>query len=164
MVVAAIATSTLYASASDEVSVTPLITSAGQFSSNASDPSEGTNFNNLIDNNVGTFWQSNWHTDNTSISSAHYLQVNLSKTITNEFIYAYTQRREYTAAQNPLRLRVEGSLNGSTWTYITTATFGNDSPTSKAVSNPLYINGSYNQLRFIIQQTSGNELCNGYLY
>ena len=55
MVVAAIATSTLYASASDEVTVTPLITSAGQFSSNASDETEGTNFNNLIDNDVATF-------------------------------------------------------------------------------------------------------------
>ena len=75
MVVAAIATSTLYASASDEVTVTPLITSAGQFSSNASDETEGTNFNNLIDNNVATFWQSNWHVGNTSITSAHYLQV-----------------------------------------------------------------------------------------
>ena len=164
MVVAAIATSTLYASASDEVTVTPLITSAGQFSSNASDETEGTNFNNLIDNDVATFWQSNWHVGNTSITSAHYLQVNLSKTIANEFIYAYTQRREYANAQNPLRLRVEGSLNGSAWTYITTATLGNDAPTEKAVSNPIYINGSYNQLRFIIQQTSGNEQCNGYLH
>ncbi len=52
-----------------------LITIASQFSSPCSDEDEGKSFDALLDNNVGTFWHSDWHSKYTG--GTHYLQVEM---------------------------------------------------------------------------------------
>ena len=69
-----------------------LITDASQFSSNAKESTEGS-YEGLIDNDRGTFFHSEW-TSNNSQGAYHYLQIDLRDTYEN-IVLKYSIRQRY---------------------------------------------------------------------
>lgn len=67
-----------------------LITSASQFSSPWTEPTEGS-VNNLLDGNTSTFWHSNWSDGNTE-QHLHYLQVDLGEPVYGLYSYSFSRR------------------------------------------------------------------------
>lgn len=93
-----------------------LLTDASQFSSNASDSSEGKNLGALIDGDINTIWHSDWH--GVCTDPYHYLQVALNVSYEGYVILDITRRNNDN--DHPSKFLIEGSNDGETFTEITT--------------------------------------------
>ena len=93
---------------------TKMIASVDQLSSPNSDPSEGTNLGNLIDDNTSTFWHTSWHSENQEPQmsygegSYHYLQISGMEGLTGDCEF-YFAEREGADNDRPTQLVVMGS-------------------------------------------------------
>lgn len=142
----------------------PLITSAAQLESNATDPAVADNsLGNLIDGNVETGWKTddNWSAPVTY--DMHYLQVNFDIPLVlgpDEDLVVYTQRHDSpwgsdkNAHMHPTTLRIEGSNNGTDWEAVAHVYFLYRGVRTKEYSSPVtFVNArstSYSKLRFTV--------------
>lgn len=92
-----------------------LITRNNQFSSNNSDPQEGS-LNNLLDGNAGTFWHSNWHQGNSRPMHSDYLQIELDEAIDGDVLLTFV-RRAGAANDQVTLLDVETSMDGQNFAH-----------------------------------------------
>lgn len=93
-----------------------LITDPTQLSSPASDEAEGKNIEWLIDDNIQTFWHSDWHG---KVQGEHYVQVDLPEE-TKGFYQLVFGRRNSSNTCQCTSMRVEESADGNTWTTAAT--------------------------------------------
>ena len=91
-----------------------LITEASQFSSEYSDSDEGKDFGALIDNDVNTFWHSDWH--GTAPEGEHSFDVELAEPVEGQVAVTII-RRNVTDAQVTV-LGVQASADGVEYTDI----------------------------------------------
>ena len=153
--------------ASAEATMAPgylsLITSADQITSNAPDPSEGTDYGALIDNNTGTFFHSSWHTS-VDPQDYHYLEFKLPEALDKVAVDWY--KRTSNHANRPAKIVVKGLKEGSdTWADAAilpaegdTLPWGSGTPGyTKEVA---LAGGPYTALRFVVTET---RMANGVL-
>ncbi len=95
---------------------TKLITTATQLSSPASDSDEGTHIEYLIDDNISTFWHTDWHG---TYSGAHYIQISLPEATTGYYQMVFGRRNSSNTCQATMML-VEQSTDGLNWTTVKT--------------------------------------------
>lgn len=92
-----------------------LITANSQFSSNATESSEG-NINNLLDGNLSSYWHSQWSAGDKPMHT-HYLQVTLTEAIEGS-IQMTMGRRQGANNDHPMEMSVEYSTDNSTYTLL----------------------------------------------
>lgn len=140
----------------------PLITSAGQFSSLWSDPSEGTSFEPLVDTDASTFWHSTWHGSDLNYPT-HSFEVAMPEGATG-WVKAYIQRRQGAGDDHITLMKVYGcndeaqlidpSENG--WTLVsanlTTPWFSGQ---ADAYTEAFFLDQPYKYLRFYVTGTLG---------
>jgi predicted nuclease with RNAse H fold len=122
-----------------------LITKASQLSSNASDSAEGKDLGALIDGKNDTFWHSDWHVD---VIAPPYLQVALDEPVSGLIQVEITRRNN--GFGHIVRMYIQGSTDGETWTnvgYLEAPYDGN--PSSVVSCQPVDLGGEYSYLRFI---------------
>ena len=119
-----------------------LILRETQLSSPASDSSEGQHIEFLIDDNVTTFWHSDWHG---TYSGDHYIQIDLENETSGYYQIVFGRRHNSNTCQ-PTRLLVEESLDGDIWS------------TSKTVEIPYY--GDADQGTYVISDMFRLKGCN----
>lgn len=100
-----------------------LVTRASQITSNASDPEEG-QIDNLLDREVWTFWHSDWHENGAMVDSngnlvLHDLELDLGKVV-DEVTLKFSSRVNRNLYGTPRVVKIYGSNDGETWTYIGT--------------------------------------------
>lgn len=98
---------------------TPLVSDASQFSSEFTEPNEGS-IEALLDGDYSSFWHSNW-SDGTAPQGTHYLQVTLPDAQSFGIAMAYG-RRTGAADDHTTKFSVYGSETGEgskeEWTYL----------------------------------------------
>lgn len=102
-----------YAANNEAIWGTNLITTNSQFSSNATEPNEGST-DNLLDGNLSTFWHSQWSGDYSS-KLPHYLQVALNEPISGT-VQMTMGRRQGAANDHPMKMSVQYSADGTSYT------------------------------------------------
>lgn len=102
-----------YAANNEAIWGANLITANSQFSSNATEPNEGST-NNLLDGNLSTFWHSQWSGDYSS-KLPHYLQVALNEPISGT-VQMTMGRRQGAANDHPMKMSVQYSADGTSYT------------------------------------------------
>ena len=131
-----------------------LTTSISVLSSNASDRDEGKDLGALIDNDVYTFWHSDWRGQ---VHDTHYLQLNLEQAAQGDII-VYVQRR-LTENDHVTRMSLQGSNDGNNWTYINDVKLENASAGAEYTTKPISLNGGqYKMLRFNIDGTTTGRI------
>ncbi len=123
-----------------------LITDGSQLSSNASDEAEGRYLSSLIDGDANTFWHSDWHGKHEK--EPHYLQVNF-KTPVSGLIQVDVTRRSTTTNGEITRMYITGSNDGETWEKVGYVELPFTKVGESISSKPVYVDGSYTNLRFI---------------
>ena len=130
-----------------------LITSAAQLSSNASDSSEGQHIEYLIDGSINTYWHSDYHKNTLAPG---YIQVAFDEPVSG-YIQVDVTRRQNASNGHIVRMYIVGSNDGENWTNVgyleTPFTNQNESVSSL----PVYIDGSYSYLRFILTNRYGTD-------
>ena len=126
-----------------------LLTDAAQLSSNASDSSEGKNIGALIDGDVSTFWHSDWH--GVCTDQYHYLQTALNVSYEGYVMLDITRRNA--TNDHPSQFLVEGSIDGETFTTITTLDVPFAGPST--VEKVVFEVPSVNYLRFSATNCGG---------
>lgn len=91
-----------------------LILDASQLSSPASDDDEGKHIEWLVDDNVTTFWHSDWHG---KVSGPHYIQVELPCEITGYYQLVFGRRNSSNTCQ-PTEMLVQQTADGLNWTDV----------------------------------------------
>lgn len=132
-----------------------LITSKSQLSSNASDMEEGAYIEYLIDGNVNTFWHSSYH-ENDGVTSPHYIQVTLPEAVSGAIQVRMTRRQNIDYG-DPRRMYVIASNDGEAWDNVGYVEFPFGKAGETILSDPIYLGGSYTQLRFILAQRGGDN-------
>ncbi len=134
---------------------------AASFSSNASDPGEGTDFGLLLDNNLNTYWHSSWRG---TPPLPHWLQVDLGKTVTRRYQFYWGTRagRGPGDIHTPSVFDLLGSTTGgddeSEWFLIRTFTAADDGlPAASGVgyTSPIYsTTREYRYIRIFVNHKS----------
>lgn len=135
-----------------------LITRNTQFSSNATETSEGS-LNNLLDGNAATFWHSTWKGVSGSTMNQHYLQVQVAEPV--DGIIRVTQVTRSDASNDFVRAcRVDASTNGVSYATIGSVTFpGVDkSSAGKTFRSAFTAPQPYKYFRFYISETTNNRV------
>ena len=91
-----------------------LILDASQLSSPASDESEGKHIEYLIDDNVGTFWHSDWHS---KVKGPHYVQVELPSEVTGYYQFVFGRRNSSNTCQ-ATEMLIQQSVDGVSWADV----------------------------------------------
>ena len=132
-----------------------LITSAVQLSSPASDSSEGTHIEYLIDDNIGTFWHSDWHG---TYTGKHYIQVELPEDITGYYQMVFGRRNNSNTCQATTML-VEESTDGVTWNEVKSLSlpWNGDGDLGTYVVSDIFRLKNAHQLRFTCTKTNNNS-------
>ena len=132
-----------------------LVTSVSQLSSPNTDPQEGS-LAALLDNDMVTFWHSNWH-DGSVPAHSHYLQVELTENV-NENICLQVTRRQTTSGDHITQWGVYGSNSATAadgdWEELASISMPYGSYTETLLSDPFDTKG-YKYLRFYIDDTTG---------
>ena len=131
----------------------PLIKDAKQLSSNASDQAEGKFIEYLVDNNIGTFWHSDWHG---AATAPHYLQVSFPEPVSG-IIEVDMTRRQGAANGDVLNMYVTASNDGENWDKIGYIYLPFVNAGEQVYSTPIDLNGSYTYLRFTLTQRRGDD-------
>ncbi|MGN1256105.1 MAG: discoidin domain-containing protein, partial [Bacteroidaceae bacterium] len=131
----------------------PLIKDAKQLSSNASDQAEGKFIEYLLDNNINTFWHSDWH----GVATApHYLQVSFTEPVSG-IIEVDMTRRQGAGNGDVLNMYVTASNDGENWDKIGYIYLPFVNVGEQVYSTPVDLNGSYTYLRFTLTQRRGDD-------
>ncbi len=131
-----------------------LITKASQLSSNASDEQEGKYMESLIDNDVATFWHSDWHG---KVNDApHYLQVSFDTPVSGA-IKVNVSRRSNTTNGDITRMYITGSNDGETWENVGYVELPFSRTGESISSTPVYVDGEYTNLRFIMTARNSDD-------
>lgn len=132
-----------------------LITSASQLSSNASDEQEGKYMESLLDNDIVTFWHSDWH--GRVNTTPHYLQVSFDTPVSGAIKVKVSRRSDSNNGGEITRMYITGSNDGETWENVgyVELPFGRTGET--VTSNPVYVTGEYTNLRFIMTAKNGDD-------
>lgn len=135
-----------------------LITKNSQFSSNATETSEGS-LNNLLDGNAATFWHSKWMGVTGSTMNQHYLQVRLDEATDGTIQVTQVTRSD---AKNDFvkTLRIDASNNNTSYSTIGSVTFpGVDkSSAGKTFKSSFLSPEKYKYFRFYISETTNNRV------
>lgn len=127
----------------------PLITSAGQLSSNASDRDEGQHIEYLIDGNVDTYWHSDWHGE--CQDDYHWIQVEFpspySGSITPSFV-----RRNWVSPDHPTKMYVVYSEDGEGYTEVGDITFPLGTNIGTVYGESFFVNNA-RYIRFYVTET-----------
>ena len=132
-----------------------LITSAAQFSSNASYPgNDGQKLESgcLIDNNFSTYWHSDY---GRTFCCIPYLQVALNEPVSG-FIQVYVGRRNASNG-HVVRMYVQGSNDAETWTNVGYIETPYVNATTPVYSQPIDLGGTFSHLRFSMTNRSGTD-------
>ena len=137
-----------------------LITAAAQLSSPHSDSAEGTNLNNLIDNDSGTFWHTDWHSETTPIvfdeKDCHYLLLSgMEKLEGNCELYLYQRNSGDDHPETVVLVGAEDpEAADEEWVEMATIKVPH---TGSAQENhiPFTIEKAYPYIRFIVTNTVG---------
>lgn len=130
-----------------------LITNASQLSSNASDESEGTHIEYLIDGKIGTFWHSDWH-GKVSGSNNHYVQIALPEALDGFYAFVIGRRNNSTTC-HPTKFLIEESVDGKSWREIKTVEIPYAGQGEYCVSDVFRMKGA-RHLRLTCKETSTN--------
>lgn len=133
-----------------------LITDATQLSSPASDEAEGTHIENLIDDNIGTFWHSDWHG---KYSGTHYVQVDLKEATTGYYQLVFGRRNSSNTMQTQ-RMLVQQSTDGEQWLDVKTLDlpWNGDEDLGKYVVSDFFRLSGASHLRFTCTQNNSGNL------
>ena len=125
---------------------------AGMLSTNHQETTEGP-IANLIDGNTGTYFHSSW---SVATSDKHYWQVDLGdENLIKDFKFSITSRGK-SPNNFPNNITVQGSLNGTDFTDITTVsdnTLGTGAGVSYQ-SEAINAATAYRYLRFVVNSTT----------
>lgn len=138
-------------------SLTPLITSSSQLSSNASDAVEGTHIEYLIDGNPNTFWHTDWHNSYDS-NNPHYVQVALNQKVSG-YICVYLRRRN-SQNDHPTKMLVTGSPDGTRWKEMANLSFPFEGPGTESYSDVVEISPACKYFRLIGTDCTGIDIQN----
>ncbi len=132
-----------------------LITKNSQFSSNATETSEGS-INNLLDGDASTFWHSTWKGVSGNTMDKHYLQVALSEPISGNVRCTQMYRA---GASNDFvtRCRVQSSTDGETFADAAMLTFEGTPSAGATATGDFFLADTANHLRFWISETTSNR-------
>lgn len=131
-----------------------LILDASQLSSPASDDDEGKHIEWLVDDNVTTFWHSDWHG---KVSGPHYIQVELPCEITGYYQLVFGRRNSSNTCQ-PTEMLVQQTADGASWTDVKTVELewnGDDDQGKYVISTFFRLRGA-KALRFTCTKTNTN--------
>ena len=123
-----------------------LILDASQLSSPASDESEGKHIEYLIDDNVGTFWHSDWHS---KVKGPHYVQVELPSEVTGYYQFVFGRRNSSNTCQ-ATEMLIQQSVDGVSWADVKKVEleWNGDDDQGKYVISPLFRLRGAKALRF----------------
>lgn len=123
-----------------------LILDASQLSSPASDESEGKHIEYLIDDNVGTFWHSDWHS---KVKGPHYVQVELPSEVTGYYQFVFGRRNSSNTCQ-ATEMLIQQSVDGVSWADVKKVNldWNGDDDQGKYVISPLFRLRGAKALRF----------------
>lgn len=123
-----------------------LILDASQLSSPASDESEGKHIEYLIDDNVGTFWHSDWHG---KVNGPHYVQVELPSEVTGYYQFVFGRRNSSNTCQ-ATEMLIQQSVDGANWADVKKVDleWNGDDDQGKYVISPLFRLRGAKALRF----------------
>ncbi len=127
-----------------------LITRADQLSSNASATNDGQGLPALIDGNSETYWHSEYEG---LVDEEHYVQVDLGAPLVladDEDLVVYLQRRHNHKGNHPTIMRIEGSLDGASWSHVAYAFFVYRGVRTKEYSSRIHPSAVYRYLRFTV--------------
>lgn len=133
-----------------------LIIDATQLSSPASDEAEGTHIENLIDDNISTFWHSDWHG---KYSGTHYVQVDLKASTTGYYQLVFGRRNSSNTMQT-LKMLVQQSTDGEQWLDVKTLDlpWNGDEDLGKYVISDFFRLSGAAHLRFTCTQNNSGNL------
>lgn len=123
-----------------------------QLSSNAADPSEG-KLADLIDNNKGTFFHSNWHE---VIPYPQWIQMNLKEPHEN-FIVGYINRNNGGSDGRPANVDLQISNDGQNWETATTLSGLPTGQSSEYASNFVMPGKTFTYFRFSVTSSSNSK-------
>lgn len=131
-----------------------LITDATQLSSPASDEAEGTHIENLIDDNIGTFWHSDWHG---KVNGPHYVQVELPSEVTGYYQFVFGRRNSSNTCQ-ATEMLIQQSVDGVSWADVKKVDleWNGDDDQGKYVISPLFRLRGAKALRFTCTKLNDN--------
>lgn len=131
-----------------------LITNGTQLSSNASDEDEGKHIDWLIDDDINTFWHSDWHG---KVSGEHYVQVDLNEETTGFYQFVFGRRSNESSGQC-ISMQVEESNDGKTWTAVKLQDmpWNGDQDRGAYVVSDIFRIKDCNHLRFTSKLTNTN--------
>ena len=131
-----------------------LITATTQFSSNATESSEGS-LSNLLDGNLNSYWHSRWSAGNQPMHT-HYLQVALTEAIDGT-IQMTMGRRSGAANDHPVKMSVEYSVDGSEPYTLLDGQFMEFSATTGYVTGTFNLATAAKYLRFFNDDSNGSN-------
>lgn len=131
-----------------------LILDASQLSSPASDESEGKHIEYLIDDNVGTFWHSDWHG---KVNGPHYVQVELPSEVTGYYQFVFGRRNSSNTCQ-ATEMLIQQSVDGANWADVKKVDleWNGDDDQGKYVISPLFRLRGAKALRFTCTKLNDN--------
>lgn len=133
----------------DEIPLTP-----NQLSSNATDYYEGGYMSYLLDDDVSTYWHSDWHG---YVTEPHYIQIDFAEPISCD-LSLYVVRRK-TSTDHPTRVGLYGSNDLSDWVSFGQYQLGNATSGQTFMSAPLSLGGNaYSHLRLVIEETTKGNI------
>ena len=96
-----------------------IVSDATQIYSNNNSVNEGKDLNALIDDNIDTWWNSSWDTEQNP-AETHYLrfETTASEGLPDSVMVRSIQRNNSSWHRTPSKLRVSMSNDGETWTYL----------------------------------------------
>ncbi|RHR35027.1 DUF1735 domain-containing protein [Parabacteroides sp. AF18-52] len=132
----------------DESKLKKVELTAGMLSSNAVEPSEGA-LANLLDGDVETYFHSAW---SVAVEGTHYLQVALP-TETTAFNFYYTTRSANGSAA-PVKIIIEGSLDGVSFNQISTLTDGLPTGGKETYNSKIMVGKPFKIIRFSVPENA----------
>lgn len=135
-----------------------LVTSADQYTSNATQPNEGS-IANLLDGTYSSYFHTKW---GEAVGEDHYLQAELSD-LTSDIRF-YFKKRSDNNYNRPTQIQILGSTDGTSFTEVTT--ISNGLPTNETVldyySETIHSDTPYKYYRFVVKATNSGALDNQY--
>lgn len=135
-----------------------LVTSADQYTSNATQPNEGS-IANLLDGTYSSYFHTKW---GEAVGEDHYLQAELPD-LTSDIRF-YFKKRSDNNNNRPTQIQILGSTDGTSFTEVTT--INNGLPTNATVldyySEIIHSDTPYKYYRFVVKATNNGALDNQY--
>lgn len=145
-----------------DMTKTPLITSAGQLSSEFSDPTEGSDIAALIDGNKGTYWHTTWQNGSLEPGS-HYFYAQMEEAVTGDMMITIT-RRNNASNDHVSKIDVYAGTSEDDLQLVAQLNFPY-SAAGETVSSELFtLDGSYSYFKYVVTETSPTSNNRGYFH